>query len=644
MDIALLILGFLLCILGIIGSFLPILPGPFTAWLGLLLLYLTNAIPQDWTFLGITLGVSILVWILDYAVPALGTKKFGGTTYGMVGSSIGLIVGLVFMGPLGIIIGPFAGAFIGEIIKNSDDSSKALKAAFGSFIGFLAGTFLKFTVSIAFLFLFVSKVWDHWGSLHQIMKTFFLTVLAVFILHSSAFCQTPKDSLPGDPSLVSSEEDLKALSYIEKGNFDYEVHDYFQRPKQSTFRFSPDGKYFSYREKDDKSKRHIYVKNTETGTVKRVVDEKDELIRGYAWANNNRLIYVMDKGGNEDYHLFAVDLNGENKKDLTPYKGVRVEIEALLKEQKDYMVITMNKDNPQIFEPYKININTGELEKLYENKDAQNPISAYNFDKEGVLRAYSQQENGTNYSLYYQAAKNQPFEKVLTTTWKDNFSIIGFDYTTEYPHDAFVMSNLNNDTNEIVLYDLAKKEMIKKVFNNSTFDIDGMSRSRKRGYEIDYFYYTGEKSVTIPVSETYKKLHKKFKQKFDNKDFSIANKTDGEDKYLLYVNSDKLYGMYYLYDAKKDSFKEIMNLMPQLKEEDMAEMKPIKFKSRDGLTIYGYLTIPKEVTKGKKVPLIVNPHGGPYGPRDYWEFNPETQLFASRGYATLQINYRGSGG
>ncbi|GAA4275536.1 DUF456 domain-containing protein [Aquimarina mytili] len=165
MDIALLIIGLLFCLLGIIGSFLPVLPGPFTAWIGLLILHLTDAIPQDWTFLGITLGISILVWALDYIVPALGTKKFGGTTYGMVGSSIGLILGIIFMGPFGIIIGPFAGAFIGEIINNSSDSSKAIKAAFGSFIGFLAGTFLKFIVSIAFLFLFASKVWDHWDRL-----------------------------------------------------------------------------------------------------------------------------------------------------------------------------------------------------------------------------------------------------------------------------------------------------------------------------------------------------------------------------------------------------------------------------------------------------------------------------------------------
>ncbi len=165
MDIALVIVGFLFCVLGIIGSFLPVLPGPFTSWIGLLILHFTNAVQQNWTFLGITLSIAIAVWILDYIVPAIGTKKFGGTKYGMIGSSLGLIVGLIFLGPFGIIIGPFAGAFIGEYIRDSSATSKALKAAFGSFIGFLTGTFIKFIVSVAFLILFVQEVWDHWGEL-----------------------------------------------------------------------------------------------------------------------------------------------------------------------------------------------------------------------------------------------------------------------------------------------------------------------------------------------------------------------------------------------------------------------------------------------------------------------------------------------
>ena len=475
------------------------------------------------------------------------------------------------------------------------------------------------------------------------MKKIILLTLAL-VQFNLVNAQTKKDSLPGDSSLPSSKEELVQLMDCEKGNYKYSAEDYFQKPRQYSFKFSPDGLYFSYKEKDENSKSHVYVKNTETGEIKKVIEEKEELIRGYLWANNNRLAYIMDKGGNENYHLFAVDLDGANQVDLTPFDGVRVRISNDLKDQPDYMIIQMNKDNPQIFEPYKINIKTGELVKLFENKDPANPISGYDFDKDGNLKAYTQQQNGTEYVLYYRTSEDKSFEKIIKTTWKDNFYIVGFDYTTENPHDAYVISNIESNTNEIILYDFENKKPIKKVYHNNTFDVGGLSRSRKRGYEVDYYHYTGEKRHVIPVSETYNKLHKTFLNQFGDKEFFITNKTDEEDKYLIYVTSDKLYGVYYLYNTKKDSFKEIMNLMPQLKEEDMAEMRSIKFKSRDGLTIYGYLTIPKEAKNGKKAPLIVNPHGGPYGPRDNWGFNPETQLFASRGYMTLQLNYRGSGG
>lgn len=449
---------------------------------------------------------------------------------------------------------------------------------------------------------------------------------------------------PGNPALVSSDAELAKLAAAETGTYKYSVEDYFKKPAQFSFQFSPNGQYFSYKERDADGKSHLYVKNTTTNEVKRVIEEKDQLIRGYFWKGNNRLLFMMDKGGDENYHVYAVNLDGSNLKDLTPFDGVRAGVSYILKDQPDYVIMDMNKDNVQIFEPYKVNINTGEFIKLFENKDPQNPIMGYDFDKDGELKAYTQQQNATESVLFYRTGKDKPFEEVNRTSWKNDFSIIGFDYTTPNPNDAYILTNQYNNTREIILYDFATRKTIKKIFSDKTFDIDGLATSRKRGYEVDYYYYSGEKDVTVPVSATAKKLHARFKKQFGDKDFSITGITDNEDKYLVYVGSDKLYGVYYFYDATKDTFKEIMNLAPQLKEEDMAEMRPIQFKSRDGLTIYGYLTIPKGASKTAKVPLILNPHGGPYGVRDSWGFNPETQLFASRGYATLQVNYRGSGG
>ncbi|ANW97325.1 hypothetical protein AXE80_13930 [Wenyingzhuangia fucanilytica] len=157
MDYILLFFGFFLVIGGIIGSFLPVVPGPPTGWLGLLLLNLTSKVITDWTFLGVTLAIAILVVIADYIIPALGAKKFGGSKYGIWGSTIGLIVGLLFT-PIGMILCLFLGAFIGELIHDSKNIQKAIKASLGSVIGFFFSTAIKLIVGIVFLVYFVKIV------------------------------------------------------------------------------------------------------------------------------------------------------------------------------------------------------------------------------------------------------------------------------------------------------------------------------------------------------------------------------------------------------------------------------------------------------------------------------------------------------
>ncbi|WP_228850363.1 DUF456 domain-containing protein [Aegicerativicinus sediminis] len=157
MDIILVIVAGILMIVGILGSFLPVLPGPPISWLGLLVLYLTEAIPMNWPFLTITFLIALAIFILDYIIPAAGTKKFGGSKAGMIGATIGLIVGLIAPVPGGIIIGPFLGALIAELI-NKAKPDLALKAAFGSFLGFLASTSLKFLVCVIYAVFYIVRI------------------------------------------------------------------------------------------------------------------------------------------------------------------------------------------------------------------------------------------------------------------------------------------------------------------------------------------------------------------------------------------------------------------------------------------------------------------------------------------------------
>lgn len=161
MDIFLLVIGLAFVLIGIAGSVLPVLPGPPIGWVGLLLLYLTKAVPMDYWAIGITFFLAVLVSILDYVVPAIGTKKFGGTKYGMWGTTIGLVVGLFIPIPLGFLIGSVLGAFIGEMLYDSKDTNRATKAAVGSFIGFVGSTFLKLVVTFGYLIWFVKIAWEY---------------------------------------------------------------------------------------------------------------------------------------------------------------------------------------------------------------------------------------------------------------------------------------------------------------------------------------------------------------------------------------------------------------------------------------------------------------------------------------------------
>ncbi|NRB82815.1 MAG: DUF456 domain-containing protein [Winogradskyella sp.] len=160
MELFLVILSLLLMLLGLLGSFLPVLPGPLTSWAGLLVLHFTDGVDLSNTFLILTLMVAIFIYVLDYIIPAIGTKRFGGSKAGIIGTTIGLFIGLIAPIPFGIIVGPFIGALVGEMVHRND-IKKALKAALGSFLGFIASTFLKFIVAIIYLGFFIVKLSEH---------------------------------------------------------------------------------------------------------------------------------------------------------------------------------------------------------------------------------------------------------------------------------------------------------------------------------------------------------------------------------------------------------------------------------------------------------------------------------------------------
>ena len=160
MDILIFAIGVILCLVGIIGSFLPVIPGPITSWFGLLILNLTDAVPFNIKFVLITLSIAILVFLLDFISPIYGVKKLGGSYGGQIGASLGLLIGILIIGPIGILIGPIIGAITGEMINNKG-LKKSLKPAFGSILGTLTGIVLKFCLSMTYFFFFLNIFWQY---------------------------------------------------------------------------------------------------------------------------------------------------------------------------------------------------------------------------------------------------------------------------------------------------------------------------------------------------------------------------------------------------------------------------------------------------------------------------------------------------
>ncbi|MGS0535285.1 alpha/beta hydrolase family protein [Pseudoalteromonas sp. SaAl2] len=206
----------------------------------------------------------------------------------------------------------------------------------------------------------------------------------------------------------------------------------------------------------------------------------------------------------------------------------------------------------------------------------------------------------------------------------------------------FVASNIGRDTSAIYRFDPEKNKLGELIFAEPGIDVSNLMLSLKRKKLIAISYFDEYPEVVYFDKET-AQMMASLEMNFTNKTVNVISQSKDEMLNVVLVTSDVDPGQYYLFDKTKNTLKSLVSRMDWLDTEKLSPMKPIKFKSRDGLTLRGYLTIPKD-SNGKNLPLIVNPHGGPYGIRDFWGFNPEIQFFASRGYATVQVNFRGSGG
>lgn len=415
------------------------------------------------------------------------------------------------------------------------------------------------------------------------------------------------------------------------------MKDFFKNPEKASFRISPDGQYISYRA-PWKSRMNIFVQKVGSTEAVQVTTDTIRDVGGYFW-KGDRILYSRDINGDENFIVFSASIDGKDVKALTPEKGVRAGVLDDLDKvpgMEQSVMVQMNDRDARVFDPYVINIVTGERKAMYDN--SKDNYESWITDHNGVIRMATKTD-GVNTTIFYRADDKTPFTPYMTTGFKDSWSpqMFTFDNT-----NLIVNHNLNGrDKSAIVEWDLAGKKETKVIAENADYDMGGVSYSKKRKV-LTMATWTGAKSERMFLDKETEAMYGKLAPKFNGLEYWVYGEDESETKFLVWAGSDRDPGTYYSYDAATDDLKELAKLRPWINAEHMANMEPITYTSRDGLTIHGYLTLPVG-REAKDLPLVVNPHGGPWA-RDEWGFNPEVQLLANRGYAVLQMNFRGSTG
>ena len=412
------------------------------------------------------------------------------------------------------------------------------------------------------------------------------------------------------------------------------LRDFFRNPEKAVYDLSPDGNYISYVEPYEK-RLNIFVQEIGSDKAVRITDSKDRDITNYFWKGNNRILYLKDDGGDENFKLYAVDKDGKNLKSLTPFDKVKTEVIDELKDFEDEILISLNNRNPEFFDVYRMNVVTGDMKMIAENPGN---ITGWITDHEGKLRIATTTDGVSNSLLYRQTEKDD-FKTIVTTNFKESLSPLFFTFDNKYVYAA---SNLGRDKTAIIKFDIENGKEMEVIYEHPEVDVSNLLYSRKRKVLTMISYVAWKQEIKFLDGETEKIFKRVDRELGAKRELVITGMNDDENKFIIRTYSDRSLGSYYLYDIAGDKISKLADVSPWLDENELAEMKPIEYKSRDGLTIHGYLTLPKGIDL-KNLPVVVNPHGGPWY-RDRWTFNPEVQFFANRGYGVLQMNFRGSTG
>lgn len=436
------------------------------------------------------------------------------------------------------------------------------------------------------------------------------------------------------------------LEYLDKlpPIIDREI--FFGNPEIAGGQISPDGSHISFL-KDYRGKMNIWVKGIDEPfeDARPLSADTIRSVRGYGWSEDGRyVVYVQDKGGDENFHLYIIDPDGAidpatgvpAARDLTPIDGIRAIPFASPEKTPDILYLGLNDRDERYHDLYRVSLSTGERELIFENTEG---YAGYDFDLDGNLRLLSKvtDDGGTE---YFRIDGDQ-ITSIIRSTNEENVGVIRFHKDGKR---VYLDTNIGEDVNlsRLTLFNVETGEetLVEKDPKNEV-DFGGTIFSDK-DEELVATYYVGDRLRIYWHDKKFEKAYKELRKKLPDGDLYLGSGTKDDRLFLVTVTSDTDPGATYLYNMETGELEFLYRPRPELPVEHLAEMKPVSYKTRDGLTVHGYLTVPKGI-KAKNLPVVVNPHGGPWA-RDMWGYNPEVQYLANRGYAVFQPNFRASTG
>lgn len=419
---------------------------------------------------------------------------------------------------------------------------------------------------------------------------------------------------------------------------------FFKNPKFTQVSISPTGRYIAaLAPPPGNARRNIMLLDLQTKERWFATGLTKDDIVSYFWKTDGRIVFVLDNAGNENFGLYSVKTKkGSPIEDLISSKTLekagsfrRAGVIDALEGDPKHVIIQFNLRDVFAPDVYKLNVENGKLDMLVRNPGK---MQGFETDHDGVVRI-AQEIDGLKTRTLYRSSADAPWQTLVESVYPaETWGPITFDYDNR---TLFVSSNVGHDMAALYKYDPETKQFGEKIFADPAIDGAGPIMWRPTKKWVGIAWQTDKVYRKFHDPEA-KKLFDRLDAQFPGLEVNITSFTDDGSKMIVVAASDRDPGTYYIYDAKADAFTMFSKARPDIDPAQMSPHVPFSFKTRDGLTVHGYYTKPKDA-KGP-VPLLVNPHGGPYGVRDSWGYYSDHQFFASRGYATIQVNYRGSGG